>query len=318
MQPHFNIAINNFYNATIAITRELLISHVCGLDVSLSMSKRTRDDTNHKEICLFYFTLDKKINPENDKRYLCKCGAIREKKPNTGWSNLMSHITKEHPAYLQETNQSGNQPSLKMTFYSAKTINIYGWINWILSCGLPFTTVSNQTFHQYTKLTPICYNTFMKYLESLTKLLEKKISKMLPEKFALVFDGWSQSGTSTHFVAVMAKWLSNGNACKALLAFSPLLEETNQNAESHCDFLNFVLQDVFHKDFSNVVCLIGDNCSTNLALADLCEKPFIGCAAHRFNLAVQLFLKTHDPLLTKVLFFPFFFQPFFFSHSSAE
>jgi len=84
------------------------------------------------------------------------------------------------------------------------------------------------------------------------------------------------------------------------LGFSPLLDETNQTSENHMNFLSFVLE-IFQKDFSNVICLVGDNCSTNLALANLCNKPLIGCAAHRFNLAIQKHLKeSHELLLSKV------------------
>lgn len=88
---------------------------------------------------------------------------------------------------------------------------------------------------------------------------------------------------------------------KAMLAFSPLLVEDNQNSENHLDLIEFVLE-LFDKDISNVICLVGDNCNTNKALADHCEKPLVGCAAHRFNLAVQdyLQLKPHDDLLIQV------------------
>jgi hypothetical protein len=80
------------------------------------------------------------------------------------------------------------------------------------------------------------------------------------------------------------------------------LEESDFSAANHQEFLEFVLKDVFQKDFSNVVCLVGDNCATNQALASLCRKPFVGCAAHRFNLAVQKYLKDFDSIMNKVKF----------------
>jgi len=95
--------------------------------------------------------------------------------------------------------------------------------------------------------------------------------------------------------------MSEGKVHTALLSFTPLLDESDFSAQSHFDLLNFVLVEVFQKDFSNVVCLVGDNCSTNVALANICNKPLIGCAAHRFNLAVQNYLKDfHEPLLAKL------------------
>lgn len=86
-----------------------------------------------------------------------------------------------------------------------------------------------------------------------------------------------------------------------LLAFTPLLEEEEYSSQNHMDSLEFVL-DIYGKDFSNVICLIGDNCNVNKSLADLCEVPLVGCAAHRFNLAIQEYLGTpeHDALLSNV------------------
>ena len=259
------------------------------------MKRQREPQGNNKEISLFFFV---KVAGE-DHIYKCRCGNVREKQPQTGWTNLMSHIMKDHPDYLLEFSSSSSA-SNTLSFFTPKTKKIYGWLDWIVTCSLPFNTVDDNTFKKYTSLPPISLKTCMKYLEGLTKVLEKKISTMLPKKFALVFDGWSLDGTSTHFVAVIAKWMANGSCCRALLAFSPLLDETNQTAENHKEFLEFVLG-IFQKNLSNVICLVGDNCSTNLALANLCGKPLIGCAAHRFNLAIQKHLKdSHENLLTKV------------------
>jgi hypothetical protein len=49
----------------------------------------------------------------------------------------------------------------------------------------------------------------MKYMALLTTALEKEISIMLPEKFPLIFDGWSLEGSSTHYVAVYARWFNS-------------------------------------------------------------------------------------------------------------
>lgn len=38
---------------------------------------------------------------------------------------------------------------------------------------------------------------------------------------------------------------------------------------------------------------MGDNCSTNKALADLLDKPLVGWRSHRLNLGVEAFVKEH-------------------------
>jgi hypothetical protein len=77
-----------------------------------------------------------------------------------------------------------------------------------------------------------------------------------------------------------------------LLTFAPLLDETNQTAENHVNFI-LALLEWFSIQLRGCICLIGDNCSTNKATANLLGKPLLGCHAHRFNLAVESYLKEH-------------------------
>ncbi|OWY93374.1 hypothetical protein PHMEG_00037258 [Phytophthora megakarya] len=48
------------------------------------------------------------------------------------------------------------------------------------------------------------------------------------------------------------------------------------------------------KELDAVPFLIGDNCATNQRLATNLEIPLIGCASHRFNLAVKRFLEDYQ------------------------
>jgi len=130
--------------------------------------------------------------------------------------------------------------------------------------------------------------------------VEAIISSQLPEKFAIVIDGWSKA--STHFVALIAAYPSdNDNGYSTvLLAFSPLHDETEFTAKAHYEFVKWVLESVYNKSMDNIVAIIGDNCETNKAMCDLCELPFIGCASHRFNLAVKNWLEKYEPVLNKV------------------
>ena len=105
-----------------------------------------------------------------------------------------------------------------------------------------------------------------------------------------MLDGWSSG--STYYVGVIANFNNDaGLPAQILLGFSPLLVETSMSASEHLDYLNYLLT-MFGKNMSNVVCLICDNCETNKALARLCRIPMIGCASHRFNLAVKEYILT--------------------------
>jgi hypothetical protein len=55
-----------------------------------------------------------------------------------------------------------------------------------------------------------------------------------------------------------------------------------------------------NRTLESVLCFVGDNCSTNKRLAAICSIPLIGCASHRFNLAVKEILKQHKHLVDKV------------------
>ena len=84
-----------------------------------------------------------------------------------------------------------------------------------------------------------------------------------------------------------------------MLAFAPLLSETSFTARDHYELVSWVLQ-LYGKNLDNVTAIIGDNVSTNRALADLCSKPLIGCAFHLFNIAVRAFLVPYEELILKV------------------
>jgi hypothetical protein len=77
-----------------------------------------------------------------------------------------------------------------------------------------------------------------------------------------------------------------------LLAFAPLLDETSFTAKNHCDFILATL-DWYGLPVNKLVCLIGDNCSTNGATARLLSVPLLGCRSHRLNLAVEAYIQRY-------------------------
>ena len=138
-----------------------------------------------------------------------------------------------------------------------------------------------------------------KYLHLTATTVEKRIARELPENFAVMVDGWTTG--STHFLGVVACYPC---PCKdyetALLAFSPLLDETSQSAEEQYDFIAVTLNNFEKNIADNVVALIADNCEINKALARLCEVPLIISHSHRLDLAAKEYLKPHDKLISKV------------------
>ena len=146
---------------------------------------------------------------------------------------------------------------------------------------------------------PISEYTLRKYLDLVTRSVERKITKVLPDRFAIIIDGWIKA--STLYVGVFATYASEelGNFHQVLLAFSPLFSETEFGAEQHFDLISWVLN-LYEKTMENLVAIIGDNVSVNKALATKCGVPLIGCASHRFNLAVNEYVKPNKELIEKV------------------
>ena len=62
--------------------------------------------------------------------------------------------------------------------------------------------------------------------------------------------------------------------------------------------MKFVLS-VYGRDLSNVCAIVSDNCSTNLAIAKSLSIGFIGCASHRYKLAIKDLLDEHKYIPNK-------------------
>jgi len=222
----------------------------------------------------------------------------------SGYSNLVQHVQCAHPndyvKIIDDIKKTVETPSASSNadsfFFPKKTIRLYGWLDLVINGMLPFSTVTNPVFGRNVKFESISRNTLKKYLSLLTREVEAKIRSALPQKFCLVFDGWSH--LQTHFLGVYATFPSRSPTgySKILLGFSPFESEQSTNADAHIDYFEFVLK-LFDKEFSNVTAIVGDNCSVNHSIATkighVSNTGFIGCASHRYNLALKNLITKH-------------------------
>eukprot|EP00171_Calliarthron_tuberculosum_P021824 IDg21824t1 len=204
----------------------------------------------------------------------------------------------------QETNsvdsrKSSTQTPATMFYARKKTVHAHGWIDLVVNGLQPFSIVENEVFRRHVRYEHLSTKTLVRYLSKLSTRVEDRIRNLLPEKFALIFDGWTSS--DTHFVAIFASFpvKSTNGYRTVLLSFSPFEDEVSQNAKNHYLFACFVL-DLYGKSFNNVVALIGDNCETNKLFATLAGTYFVGCASHRFNLAVHDLASDSQHIINKV------------------
>ncbi|KAG3195338.1 hypothetical protein PC128_g8589 [Phytophthora cactorum] len=168
-------------------------------------------------------------------------------------------------------------------------------------------------------LSIVLEDTLLRYFVLLFEVVESRVASELPELFGLVLDGWTSS--NRHYVAIFAFFDSaTGNTGTAgisaaseyyedlecssrrflLLAFSPVETEKDLSAQSEYDLIADTLSR-YNKPWNAVKFMVGDNCSVDQYIGRKEGAiPQIGCASHRFNLAVKDYLKKEDELITKV------------------
>ncbi|RHY62366.1 hypothetical protein DYB34_013738 [Aphanomyces astaci] len=207
----------------------------------------------------------------------------------------MSHLRDAHPEY-QAIYDAAHAPSTTTTLdfmIDKKSYNVFRWIEWICMDEIELAFVGKTLTRHNSNLEPISVNTFKKYAGALTRAVETRVAANLDNTpFAVVFDGWTEN--THHFVGLFATVPTAMSYDTMLLSFEPLLDETSMTAEIH---KTFILKSLQHymldrtKVESGLVALIGDNCTTNVALARLMSRPLVGCSSHRLNLGVEKYLK---------------------------
>ncbi|EGZ08115.1 hypothetical protein PHYSODRAFT_526629, partial [Phytophthora sojae] len=120
-------------------------------------------------------------------------------------------------------------------------------------------------------------------------LVEGMIGVDMQGACGAMYDGWTCN--LEHYVVVFGVFCKNGKLEQPLLAIAPM-GEGDLTAPAHCAFITRVFEK-YNQSLESLAFLIGDNCATNRAAATRLEVPLIGCASHRFNLAVNKYLEDY-------------------------
>ncbi|GKY98709.1 hypothetical protein MPSEU_000827200 [Mayamaea pseudoterrestris] len=157
---------------------------------------------------------------------------------NSGFKNLENHMdtcisvagtdkrVREAIEELQKSNSTAKQQRQMQNFFqipSDRDKAIHSIMRWFfVDNDLPISTLDKQSFKSnsiHQQHWPSS-STMRKYLLKLVPIVEKKISNMLPNKFACHFDGWTAH--NVHYLAVYAAFLQGGELKELLLSISPL------------------------------------------------------------------------------------------------
>ena len=219
--------------------------------------------------------------------------SIRQKK-NAGYSNLQSHILTHEPEYkskFEEDRANGGGTLDSFGFINDKTKDMFYWMKWIVDRNLPLHEIEQKWTRSVVSMKSFSAKTLTKYLTKVTELVEKYIHDDLPEKFAIVFDGWTRH--SVHYLAIFAVYLKNGQKQVVLLAIAPPINEESYNSDEHIIFIQETLN-IYGKTLENVCCFVGDNCETNQSVSRKTGIALIGCYSHKLNLAVKKHLENSE------------------------
>jgi hypothetical protein len=221
---------------------------------------------------------------------------LNAQETSKGFSNLMSHIRTAHTDYLnvmESKKKDAKESNQLYKFVNMKSSLVYNWLELVIELNFPFALLENKLFRKAVKYEDISVDTFQKYLYLVTAEVEVQVAKDLPAKFGLVIDGWSEG--NQHFFGLYAA----SEKGFPLLAFAPPFDEDSYTATNQAAFIADCLE-IYGKTVKDVLFLVADNTAVNPATADRLHCPFIGCASHRFNLAVKEFMRTHEDSLNNI------------------
>ncbi|KAE8877063.1 hypothetical protein PF005_g4696 [Phytophthora fragariae] len=111
-----------------------------------------------------------------------------------------------------------------------------------------------------------------------------------------MWDGWTYG--TVDYVGVFGVTFINGKRRERQLSLSPLVD-ASRDAEVHIAMRMRALS-MYNKNFSMVAFLVADNCATNGRIATQMELPLLGCANHRYNLAVNRYMAVDESELVAV------------------
>lgn len=139
----------------------------------------------------------------------------------------------------------------------------------------------------------------MRYMSMLITVVEERIESILPDRFAVMFDGWP--GGDTQYMSVFV-WFPAHRRCgfdSVVLVMAPMEDADFFSVEEHYEFPKLILS-VYEKSIKNVVAFVGDNTIKNRTFACWIGHFFVCCHSHRFILTVNDILATFDTVLEKV------------------
>jgi len=263
----------------------LITMSAAGADQPPGTTDKTPKLTN-KEIVQALFTDPEPF--EIDKQKCTMCGNNIKQKKSSGYNNLVQHAAThsewEKTARAVLESKGKLKPSIEL-FLDKDSPATLVWIELVVMSNLPFRIVEDPVVLKNVKAKPVSRGVLQRRLVKTADIVGQIVAAELNGKpFALVFDGFTEG--AEHCLCVFAATADS----MRFLTFTQFENAASMTASEHIICLDTIL-DKFGLDIANLICLVGDNMSTNRCISKRTSVPFVGCAAHRLNLAVKAFLK---------------------------
>ncbi|ETV68813.1 hypothetical protein H257_15374 [Aphanomyces astaci] len=229
--------------------------------------KSTAPKFSPEQCSRYFFSAITESNDETTGRWRCTlCQRTYTQQEDRGYTNLLAHVKASHSNYatLMREAPAAAQSTNTRLWVSDRVKGRFGWFSWIVEEGLPLTFCEKPSTRRFTNLPIISHVTLRDNILRLTEVVEKKISKEIPDRFGIIFDGWTHN--SEHYLVVFTKRMES--LCS--LSLAPIIHEPDDDhsAKTHYTAIKSVLA-MFKETIMQCVFLVGDNCSVNKKLAKL-------------------------------------------------
>ncbi|OWZ12325.1 hypothetical protein PHMEG_00014539, partial [Phytophthora megakarya] len=224
------------------------------------------------------------------------CNKFVKQSKKAGYTNLVNHLAAHHPGYedvVRTCLREKRAVSMEM-FVDRNAMTTHEWMKLVVQKNFTFRDVDDETVRAAVRYDSMSSKTLKARMFAAIELMEPAIvDELRNQLFVLVFDGVTDGGEHS-----LALFIATPKGTR-FLAISSFIDKESMTADEYLRFLDLIL-DQYSLDVCNLVGIVCDNMEINKAIARRIKAPMIGCAAHRFNLAVKVYLKEYMPLLRKV------------------
>ena len=161
-----------------------------------------------RQLCTFYFTplIPNDDGSKKNTEWDCnKCGKTKLK--SGGWTNLLNHarscVGATFVTDFESLHSNVKKPSSITSFViriNEAERDMFKWVEWIVMKNQPLSIVDCPLTREAIRYKPITSKLLRKNILAVCKEMQTSIKHKLPDKFTIMFDGWTEG--TVHYIGV--------------------------------------------------------------------------------------------------------------------